>query len=280
MQNEPIHFGSVLLSKLHRYRKVNKASGLIVLVGDIEKRNHFIFGTLAHNQMNDLPQSWDHETGEAGDLALTPSQGLAHYTSFLFDPALEMIAYESKVNGVHIKHFISFFEMNYNLSRIESDIVIDPIEVERLNRMTVIKKFHVQIARVENGTIFKNPKSSFHQIIQSADGTNTNVLEFTLKASRLEGGSLTPPRIKQMVRDLLRFKATEEVNKLALTGKESDKSPSKIINFIANRVRLTIKVERKRFTSHFALQERYQKVEKEYTSIRPHLLKAYKGKDS
>ncbi|MBS0646418.1 MAG: hypothetical protein JSR97_07475 [Verrucomicrobia bacterium] len=277
-QQDLVKFETILLNKLAAYRTLPKSSGPILLIGDISKNGKFIYGTLAHNQMNDLPPTLDSATGETGELPIKDTQGLAYYTSFLFDTELQMIAYESKQNGVSLKSFLEFFEMNYSLPPIESEIVIDPIEIQRLNKMSVIKKFYVKIAKVENGAIFNSNKASFKQIINSADGTNTNTLEYTITSARSKDGSLTLNKVKQMAKDLLKYKETEEVEKMVITGKETDEDPADVIDFIANKVRISIKVERKRFSTNFALKEKYDLLTEEYKKVHPHLIKAYKLK--
>lgn len=277
-QQDIVPFEKILLKKLSNYQTLGKSTGPILLIGDITKNGKFLFGTLAHNQMNDLPPALDSATGETSELPIKDTQGLAYYTSFLFDPELQMIAYESKQNGVSLKSYLEFFEMNYSLPPIESEIVIDPIEIQRLNKMGVIKKFYVKIAKVENGAIFNTNKSSFKQIIDSADGTNTNLLEYTITSGRSRDGSLSLNKIKQMAKDLLKYKDTEEVEKMIITGKETEEDTANAIDFIANKVRISIKVERKRFSTTFALKEKYDLLTEEYKKVHPHLLKAYKLK--
>lgn len=277
-QQDLIPFETILLDKRSAYRVLVKSSGPISVIADISRNGKFIYGTLAHNQMNDLPPFLDTTTGETGELPLTDTQGLAHYTSFLFDPELQFVIYESKQNGVSLKSFLEFFELNYSLPAIESEIVIDPIEIQRLNKMSVIKKFYVKIAKIENGEIFNSKKTSFKQIIESADGTNTNALEYTITSGRGRDGSLTLNKVKQMAKDLLKFKETEEVEKMVISGKETEEAPTDTIDFIANRVRIPIKVERKRFSTNFALKEKYDLLTEEYKKLQPHLIKAYKLK--
>ena len=91
-------------------------------------------------------------------------------------------------------------------------------------------------------------------------------------------GRLQSNKIKQIVRDLLQFKETEEVEHLEITGRESEDEVSKIIDFIANRVRIPIKIERKRFSTNFAIKEKYNLIEEGYRKVQPDLRKAYKLK--
>lgn len=86
------------------------------------------------------------------------------------------------------------------------------------------------------------------------------------------------PNIKQKVRDLLKFKQTDEVQKLTITGRENDDKPSHVIDFIANRVKIFIKVEQHRFASSIVLKEKYELIQAQYLKIRKDLLREYKKK--
>jgi len=150
------------------------------------------------------------------------------------------------------------------------------LEIKRLNSMTIIRKFTVKIAKLQYGTIFSSPKSSIQKIIKAADNTNNSTIEYSITSPRLKNSSLTLGIIRQTVRDLLRFKDTEEVQKLEVTGKMGEDDANDIINFITNKYRITIEVERKRHSQSFALKEKYEAMENEYKAIRPELYKAYK----
>jgi hypothetical protein len=277
-QHEPLKFEALLDDKSAPLVALPRGAGQVIIEGDIVKRGNFYFGTLAQIHMNDLPPAYDISTLKLEDLPLRPTQGLAYPTSFLFDKELQMIAFESKKNGVGLQSFCEFYERNFQVPQIETQIVIDPIEMQRLNDMTIIKKFQVKVAKVVNGEVFNQRKKSFKQIIASADGTNTNTLEYILTSERGKSTSLKVTKIKQMTRELLQFRENEEVEKLVITGKEDEDNASRAIDFIANKVRLKFSVERERFSSAFSTSEKYEKLEEEYADILPSLRKAYKTK--
>lgn len=244
---------------------------------EIKQEGKFIFGTLAHTQMSDLDPVMDSKTKKIiGEIPLEDTQGLGHFTSFLYDKELSMIVYESRQMGVTLSSFCKFFEKNYQTAPIETEFVLDPQELAKLDKLTLIRKFSVKIAKVENGSIFHNKKSSFERIIKSADNTNTNTLEYTITADRGEG--LTLNKVKQMTKDLFQYKGSDEVKKLEITGKETEEQAAEVINFVTNQVRVSIKVARERFSQSFTLKEKYALVEDEYMKSRPHLLLAYKLK--
>jgi len=279
-ENNEIPFESCLEKSSKKYRSFTDRSGPVELVGKIVSENGFFMGTMSHNQMIDLPPVQDMETGEVSQLDLKETQGLGHYSSFLFDPHLQFIIYESKMTGVTLNAFCRFFELNYNLPEIQTEFVLDPQDIERMSRMDTIKKFHVKIAKNETGDIFGSKKVGFGQIIDSADDTNSNELEYTIKASRLRDSSLNRTKITNFVRAFSKHIQTEEVTKLEVTGREIEDNASRVIDFVANRVRIKIQVEKQRFSSSFALEEKYTMMQREYNLIRSRLLKGYRRKPS
>jgi hypothetical protein len=275
-EGEAFDFAEVLLDKLENYNDVLQSGSPISII-EIKQEKKYIFGTLTHTQMNDLSPIVDSLTKSVvGEIEMSATQGLGHFTSFLFDKELQMLVFESKQHGVSLGSFCHFFERNYSMPPIETNFVLNPAELIKLNKMVIIKSFSVKIAKVVNGAIFNNEKASYGQIIKSADDTNTDTLEYTIKAGNSDTLSLT--KIKQMARDLFKFRESDEVEKLVISGKESDEKAQETINFVTNRVKITIKVERKRFSSSFALKEKYYLMEEEFNKVRPSLLKAYKLK--
>ena len=250
----------------------------IIVIDKSKPKGKFIFGTLANNQMFDLPSSYDNNTKKLADLPIADTQGLAHYTSFLFDKEMQILVYEVKQSGVNLGVFCSFYEKNFNISPIETAIVPNPTDIKRYNKFTIIKKFVVKIARVQNGAIFSAKKPEVQKLINVADATNSGEIEYTLTAQRKGDSSLSIAFIKNAIKQLLKFTDSQEVEVLQVTGKEDEDAQSDAIDFIKNRFRINIEVESKRYMSSFLLNEKYDAMKTEYMKIRAELLKLYKPK--
>lgn len=275
---EDIGFEDILLDVLDNYVSVLHNGNPVIVIDTNKEVGKFIFGTMANNQMNDLPSAYDNKTKKVAELPIVPTAGLAHYTSFLFDKELQIMLYEVKQIGVSFGLFCEFYEKNYNLPTISANLVIDPIDYKRLNKFNIIKKFSVKIARLQHGNLFSNKKPELQKLINIADSTNSGTIEYILTAKNPKDESLTLSFIKNAVRELLKYKKTEEVQVMEVTGKETEEEAADKINFITNRYRLTIEVERKRYNASFALKEKYEAMKNEYMKVRPELLKAYKPK--
>ena len=166
---------------------------------------------------------------------------------------------ESVRNGVSIGGFCKFLTKNFDLPPIEAAVVINPQDMQKLYSFTTISKFHVKIARLENGNIFKDKKKSVSQITDSADNTNTDILEYKLGV-RKRKDSLSLTKIKSMVIDFLKYKETEEVQKLDIIGKEEEDGSFELIDFIKQRLRDKITIEKERLISSFQIHEKYEQL--------------------
>jgi hypothetical protein len=235
----------------------------VSIYGDIVKSDGLFLGTLVNNQTSDIPPGFDETTGELEALKLELTQGLGYATSFVYDPEVRIVMIESVRNGVSIGSFCKFLIRNFDLPPIEAAVVINPSDLEKLYGFTSISKFHVKIARLENGNIFKDKKKSVSQITESADNTNTDVLEYRLGV-RKRKDSLSLTKIKSMVIDFLKYKETEEVQKLDIMGREGDDSASESIDFIKQRLRDRITIEKERLVSSFQIHDRYDQLTATY----------------
>lgn len=251
---------SLLRSKLH-----NDANGLI-------------YGTLIHNQKNDLPFSFDDETQTDEALGIAENRGLGYETSFVLDPVVNIVMIENVKNGVSIGSFCRFFEDYLNVKPIEYNLVINPSEMQKLYDMTAITKFAVKIASLRNGDPFAGKKVSSSQIINAADKTNTDTLEMSLSIGFNRGTSLDLSTIRSYVKDFLKIKTDDkkQLQKLLISGKVGDESPTDIIDLIEQRLKDTIKVKRVRLNSLDSLNDRYGLLTTKYLLHQQSLRIAYK----
>ena len=262
-----------------RFKSLRRVEDIVNLYGNIQvERAGYLLGTLVKTQMNNIPPRFDNDTQLLSPLELEDNQGLGYPTSFLYDPQTNIVMLESVRGAVGASAFCSFFHNNIKLPKLEPSLVINPVNIQDFYKMKTITKFEVRIARLENGSIFReNKKKSFGQIIDSADETNTNVLEYKLSASR--NGSLTVDKIKDFVSDFLKVNDTEEVKTLKVTGKELDEDRLHPIDFIKQRLRESIVMEQQRLIGNFYIQDKYQKMEDAFNRHRQALINAYSLKE-
>lgn len=257
------------------FRSVRRGDWTVSLYGKLHKKEGVFLGTLIHTQLNDIPPSYDRNVDKIARLPLEEGTGLGYQTSFVYDPETRIIMIESARNGVTINGFCAWVNTNFEIPLLDAALVIDPSQIEKVFSWNTIKKFSVKIAKLESGTIFKGKKKSLGQIINSADDTNTGVLEYTIRADRGKGQSLALSKIRNWVRDFLTYKETDEVEQLIVVGQETEDSPREQIDLIKERLRDFISVRTERLNGSFQIDERQTLLTEKYKEHRK-LLKVYK----
>ena len=277
--NELIKFEIIAEEEKVKYIPVSVDDNPVHIIGK-SRKGKFIFGTFAHVQMYELPNGFDIVAQKPVLLELEKNVGFGHYTSFLFDTDLQMIIYESNKNGVSLGLFCDFFEKNYKIPPIETRVVVDPKELQKLAKMQYIKRFSIKVAKVRNGSVFKaKKKEGVGEVIDLAKKINANALECTMFSGRKKENSLDLGLVKNMLGELLKVNNKKEVPTLFITGKESAEDKTDFINFVSNKIVLTIEMDRQRFTN-LQLQPKYDLIEEKYLEIRPSLIEAYKPKEN
>lgn len=242
----------------------------------IEQRGLYFLGTLIRNQIYDVPPKYDEQKLELSRLPVEVGQGLGYQTSFLFDPRYQIVMIESTNNCVGISTFCALLKKNFNLS-VDPRLVIDPAKMSAFNKMGVITKFKVKIASLQHGDLLRTHKrSAVGQIIHSADDTNTDTLEYTLSVGKRKS-ALNRERIRGLVRVFSKYDE-EEIKTLIVTGKETDESDSNTIDFIQQKLRERITVDRPRINTTFNVDLHYTKLIEAYD--RHPDLSVYKVKNS
>ena len=247
----------------------------VCLYGKLQRRSSFIFGTLVKNQMSEIPPRFNTKTGIINELDLLEWEGLAYATCFLLDPSMNMLMIEAIPHGVSAAAFCGLLTKNFDMPSIEPAVVINPVDMAKFMSMNVITDFQVKVAKVENGSIFTNPKHSVAKVMDSADATDALVLDFKLH-SKKKRSSLALQTIKQYVQGFNSYKDTDEVQVLKVTGSESEEDPSTIIDFIKQRMHDKIEVERQRLIGSFSITERFDLMDEVYARHRHDLLATYK----
>jgi hypothetical protein len=248
-ENIPTNFQSIVYDD----SKVN-------LFDNLKNKRGLVLGTLIRNQISDIPPKYNDVSRSIEPLDLTHDQGLGYATCFLYDPSLRILVIESIRNGVGIATLCAFLEKNFNLTnKIEPNFVINPTDLARFYDMGSIKKFEVKIARIHGGSIFNQKKKSINQITNAADQTDTDLLEYSLSVNRGHD-TLSLSTIRNFVSSLLKFKGSDEVKAMKVTGKSFDSTTNDTIDFIKEKMVDSIFVERVRVVTSFNIEDHYDKL--------------------
>lgn len=277
-REEDMNLGDLLLNQPIRY-KVSGSEGSIILLDKFRNSDGMIVGTVAHNQHLNLPSYHDDDTGDTGDLPIPDTAGLAHSTILLYDPILKILAVESKQKGVSITQVCRLFERNYSLAYIHSELVINPLQMVRIDNLTEMTSFNIRVAKVTGGELLTSSTASNNQIINAAHETNANILEVKLGMGYSRNSGLNRARIREFIRSFLPFidPTGGEVERLEVRGYDEtiDDDKIQVIDLVQNRERIKIQYESTRFDGQQLLNQKYGLLLTRYNARRGLLRQAY-----
>lgn len=263
---------SIFELPFERYNPIIKNGNPIILYEGINEHGRLLSGYLINNQMDGIPAAYDIKKKEIADLALNENQGLIHPKCFLFDKDINFLVFESGNIGISFNTFCEFFE-SANGVELESSIVLDPEKLRKYRRLDFFSSFEVKIAKVKNGTIFEDQMAVTDAINLSSE-TNCNKLLIKLQASKNK--SLTKDKIREYIRFYSRYKESNEVQKLIVSGREEDDEKNTRIDLIKNRFKLEIETKLKRYNDITLVHSKIAQMISVYNENRPKLLAAYK----
>ncbi|MFC4261898.1 DUF6731 family protein [Ferruginibacter yonginensis] len=274
---EKTDFGDQLMSANINSRII-LPDGSVKQLRKFEKRGNYIYGSMIHNQMINLPPAFNENDNSVEDLDLKDTQGLAYISNFMFDPELQMLAYESNSKGVSIGSFLNFCEKNFNIPSLVANVVINPDDFEKVLKFSVIRTLQVKIARIENGSFFKSKKKSLAEISKIADETDSNLMDIKLSVGQSRTESLNVRKVLSMISEFLSFKENKEVSKILVSGKETYDGLTQVVDLIDSRVKFKFEIEIARYQGLTQVSEIHSKIKDEYEKKKLILKKFYSKK--
>jgi hypothetical protein len=249
------------------------------LDGRIAKVGNLYCGTFCLIQKTELPPKIT-AGGEAEELPIVEDEGLGHYTGFIYDPTNDCIAIQMTRNGVSPNGLCHYFRRNYNIRDIYIEIVINPTELDKLERLTSINTMLVKIARPERGTIFTrdNQPKAIAEINQLADKTAANVMTIELGIGYFRDASLRKPSILQIVRSLFRNDQPQDVQRIEIRGREGDEQSVQLLDLVQKKVVLKAMFQTVRSINANHLKNILKKVAEQYSDIKRDVDRVYKVK--
>lgn len=253
---------------------------VLIMTEPLIKRDTYFVGSIYHIQMSNIPPSMNTQTLKMSGLQLGDLDGLAKATCFLLDPQANILVIESGT-GVSEKALCKYFKFNSDLPNLEAAVIINPGQVQQFYKMGTIFQFEARMAKVNDGGLFSEGKSSsIAQILDSADETNTDKLTYKIEISpqhKKENKSLNKGKISNFIDRFLRYKETEEVESLKVLGKIEGEERTVTLELIKERLHDYIEYDiEDRLIVSYKIHERYSKIEEVYARHRQSLLRTYK----
>lgn len=260
--------------------KIDETSRRVLIIKDNIIRNgmNCLTGAIYKIKMSDIPSSMNKETLALEQLPLDEISGLAEVTCFIIDPQINLLVIESGT-GVSEQALCKYIERNTEIPALGASYLINPGQVEEFYRMGSVYSFEAKMAKVNNGSLFSEGKKlAINQILNSADDTNTDVLTYKLEVTpktKKEKGSLNKATIARFIQNFLKFKESEEVEKLKITGSGDDDERPIVLELIKQRMHDKIEYEASERTKSYDIRVRISKMEDTYTRHRESLVRAY-----
>jgi len=260
-------------------------TGKISIIREVAWRDNCMLGAIFNIQMSNIPPSMNSQTLELQGLSLGDWDGLATATCFLIEPQANILVIEAITGGVTEKGLCTYLKFNSStLPKLEPAIIINPGQIQQFYQMTSLYQFEARLAQVNDGSLFSDGDNTpISQIIASADQTNTDKLTYKIEINpenKKTDKSLNKSKISNFVDRFLRYKETNEVESLKVSGRIGDDSKITTLELIKERLHDSIEYEiEDRLIQSYNLQERFNQIEERYAHHRLSLLRTYKIAD-
>ena len=255
------------------------AGNVLVIPKPLTIVDGYYVGTIFHIQMKNIPPSMNSDTYSIKGLDLDELDGLAKATCFLIDPQANLLVIE-RGTGVTDAALCRYLYKTLGCQKLTTAVIINPSQLEDFYRMTTVVRFETRLAKVEEGSVFGDNNRSIQQIVESADETDADKLSYLIELSaehKRGGATLSISKISGFIRRLLRYRETEEVESLRVSGRIEDSEKVTTLDLISQRLTDDIEYEiEDRIIRSFNLSERIQEIENKYANHRQSLLSTYR----
>ena len=253
---------------------------VFVISKPLRQEGSYFLGSVFHIQMANIPPKMSVDSYEMVGLDLSDFEGLAKATCFLLDPKANILVMEAGT-GVTEKGLCDYLKFNSQMPKILPSVIINPGQIQKFYKMGSIFQFEAQMAVVNDGELFSNNQAeSIRQITDSADGTNTDRLTYKIEISpkhRVAHKTLDKTKISNFIDRFLRFKDTEEIESLKVSGLIEGESRPVLLELIRERLHDTIEYQiEDRLIQSYNLEERLGLIEKSYGKHKEDILRTYK----
>jgi hypothetical protein len=254
-QSLPIEDGSILV-----HRMVLEGSRYI--------------GSLVRSQRSDISPIFDETTNELKPIALQVQESIGHPTVFILEKNLRILAIESTMTGVSIKHFCDLLKKNFS-HEIIFELVLKRNAYERFESLDILKNVVLEIAALDRGDIFKNAKSgSLLFMSRLSDKTRSGTMFVSLKADKK--ASLDKGEVESIV-DFFRLKSTDShIKQLIVKGRKHKSISVDVINFIQDKMIDKLSVTRAQFRDENSITERLNQLRQKFSDRYIELEKMFK----
>lgn len=259
-----------------------KKGNKFLLDGPVRRIGGLFTGTFCLIQTNELPTKAKFGEEPSDIIGEEEDGGLGHYTSFIYDSSNDVIGVQSNRNGVSANGIASYFRRNFNVRDISLEVIINPDEIEKLQKMTSISSFAVTIAKPQSGVAFnnRNQPRAIKEMTDVADRTAANTMTLQLSIGYDRNGTLRKGAVSSYVRSLFSREDSLEIRKVEIRGRETDEDNLETIDLVTNKVSIPVAYKTPRSITPRFLRDILRKAVDSYTELKPKIDRTYKVKRS
>ncbi|MGE3548980.1 MAG: DUF6731 family protein [Geobacter sp.] len=200
---------------------------------DVRRQNAgYYIGDIAKIRMNDIPDKMK-LTGETEPIELEDDQGLGEVTSFLFNPALNLLVLLRNRYAVTATGFAHYFQ---NKGAIHGELILDPIleaaALQKLARMGVVKKFELGIAAPGNAQIYQDIGLRPQSVLELMDAAPKVSIDIKFMMDRDRDRTFSVANVRRIVGNLLGQNSNNEITKLVVSGKDNPDDPRQVVDLL------------------------------------------------
>lgn len=200
---------------------------------NVQTSTEGLIGEVVRDHMYNLPNKINRQTGAEADLDLAEDEGLAERAHFLYNQATRTLLLQRRqqVRPAGFRECIAI--------PTRRDFVLVPMLREgalpRLQRMQIIKKVVVKIARPGNVQNFRGIDTSASRMIDMLNDFGGLYGEFTFSVGKSNDG-LERNRVLQAIRRLFRYGDRNEVKKIVVSGRETQDGATEMLDLFQDRL--------------------------------------------
>lgn len=215
-------------------------------LSEIQRDQDAVLGLMVKIRMEDFPRRVRLD-GTIEDLPLRDDEGLGEETSFLFSERHQVLLLQRNGHGTRATTFLWYLENVTGVQPLELQPVLGEDALRKLQRMTVIRRFEVALARGDNPEMLRGHGYSVNRMVDLIDNFAAARIQVELSMGNSpRRASMNRISVVETARQLLGLRRDGEsrVKRLIVTGKEDTDEPQEPLDLIRNRMQERISVER------------------------------------
>lgn len=198
----------------------------------VTQHGGYYIGDIAKIRMNDIPDKMK-LSGETEPIELEEDQGLGEFTSFLYNPSINLLVLLRNRYAVTATGFAHYFQ---NKGAVHGELILDPIletsALQKLARMGIVKKFELSVAAPGNALIYQNIGLRPQAVLELMDAAPKVSLGLTLMMDRDRDATFSVANVRRIATSLLGQNANNEITKLVVSGKDNPDEPRHVVDLL------------------------------------------------